>query len=242
MDLVYVVCASSPCDDLELKYSIRSMVKHLHGFDKIFIVGHYPRFLKDAIHIPAEDPYRHNGARNIYEKILAACRHPDVSSSFICASDDYFLLKDFDANNLPFYHCGDLLHAVKNLGKDNYYKIHVENTYKILLDRGLPTMNFNIHFPIVYDKELYLRHMQQYNWEVPRGYISKSLYANTMLIPGEFMQDVKIHTPKTKPAIYRRIKDEAVFSTNEHSVNDNMKEVWQELYPESSVVEKDSSG
>src|SRR5688572_23171465 len=155
MDLVYTVSSQSRCNDLELKYSLRSMVKHLHGFNRVIIVGHLPEFLKDVIHIPAEDPHVNNRARNIYEKILKACQHPETSNEFICASDDHFLLEDHNASHFPFYQCGSLDDCFRRLGKNNYYKSHVESTMQALTDRGLPTTNFNVHSPIAYMKHIF---------------------------------------------------------------------------------------
>src|SRR5687768_13919743 len=108
MDIVYTIGTESKCDDLELRYSIRSMVKHLHGFDRVVLVGHKPSWAKDVIHIPCNDPHVANRARNIYDKILKAAMHAEVSENFICASDDHFLLADHDAATFPFYQCGAL--------------------------------------------------------------------------------------------------------------------------------------
>jgi hypothetical protein len=237
MDLVYIVGADPHHEHIELRYSIRSMFKYLNGFDRIIIVGQLPPFFQNVIHIPFEDKHRHNADRNIYEKILAACNHPGLSENFCCCSDDYFLLKSFDLTSLPFYYCGTLEETFKKLSKENYYRSHVEATYNILSDRNLPTLNFNTHFPIVYNKQTFIDCMSRYNWETKIGYISKSLYCNSLKIPGEYMTDSKIHTPKTKTAIDRKLQKVCFFSTNEFSVNEPLKEVWQALYPESSPVE-----
>jgi hypothetical protein len=231
-DLVYLYQEHSGPE--EIRYSLRSMQKHLSGIGKVFIVGDDPGIFKDVIFIPCENKHRHNGARNIYEKIVAACRHPDLSPDFVVNSDDYFLLRDFETDKIPYFHCGTLTLTNKLLSPKNYFKIHVENTLRVLTERGLPENNFNIHFPIIYNKEKYLEIMGGYDWEIPRGYISKSLYTNSMRIEGELMHDTKIHAPKTKPAIYRMIKDKVCFSTNNPAINDPQREVWQELYPEAS--------
>lgn len=235
MDLVYLYTAGS--DTNEIRYSLRSMKKHLSGIDNVFVVGDDPGILKNVTFLPCENKHRHNGARNIYDKIMTACRHPKLSKNFVTNSDDYFLLKDLNAETIPYYHCGKLADTIHKLSDRNPFKIHVVNTHRILQEKRLPVQNFNIHYPIIYNKETYIDIMSQYDWEINRGYISKSLYANTLLIEGEFLADSKIHTPKTKTAVYRRIKDVPAFSTNEHSMNDPMLEVMQELYPDPSPWE-----
>jgi hypothetical protein len=238
MDLVYLCTDQSNCDHLELRYSIRSMVKHLHGFNDIIIVGHQPAFLKNVIHLPAEDQHPNNRAKNIYEKIMAACLQPHVSETFICCSDDYFLLQDYEADTFPYYQCGDLFDALRRLSSGNYYRLHVQNTYDALKSLGFNTLNFNVHSPIVYHKQAFCEAVSHFDWSIPRGYISKSVYCNVLNIAGEFLPDCKLHTPKTKTAIYRYLQDKPMFSTNEHSINEPMKEVLQELYPEKSNFEK----
>lgn len=206
------------------------MEKHLQGLERIFIVGECPAKL-DVIHIPYPDNYPKDRARNIYTKILHACGVATLSDNFVCASDDQFLLHDFEAERMPSYHCGSLEDTLAGLGKDNYYKRHVEATLLALTARGLPTLNFNVHFPAVYNKHLFRHTMEAYNWEIPKGYIAKSLFLNSLRIEGEKIKDSKIHTPKTKTAIYRKIRDAKFVSTNEYSLNDPMKEVLQELFP-----------
>lgn len=238
IDLVYIVGDGSKCDDLELRYSVRSMVKHLKGFRAVYIVGHLPCFLKGVIHVPCPDHFGFNKARNIYEKILAACRREDLSEKFICASDDHFLLKDFDAGTFPYFYHGTLWDTISKLSTASSYKVYVENTYKALAGANLPTVNYNLHCPIIYDKGLFSYCMARYDWTGKKGFLSKSLYANTMKMAGQLLRDLKIHTPKTKTAIYRKLKDATIFSTDEFSINADMKEVLQELYPNPSPWEK----
>lgn len=233
MDLVYIT-SPSQYQEIELRYSIRSMAKYLRGFERIFIVGNLPPFLKNVYHLPVGDPYARNPARNIYEKILAAACHPYVSEQFGCCSDDYFLLQEFDLRVLPNFHLGTLEYAISLMSKKNYYKAHVEATYGVLHERGLPTLNYNVHFPIVYDKQSFTALMPSYDWDVPRGYISKSLYANSVgVAPGKRMQtEVKFYAPKTRAAIYRMIQEQAFFTTDEKCINEMMLTALPELYPE----------
>lgn len=238
MDLVYTVRDESTWDHNELRYSIRSMAKHLKGFDRVVIVGHRPDFVKEVVHIPAEDPYRYNRARNIYEKILAVCNDPEISDRFICASDDHFLLHDFEAATFPNFYCCTLQETASKMHDDNYYKKHVQVTLDVLTAAGLPTINFNVHSPVVYDRTEYLRIISAYEWDLPKSYLSKSLYLNSLRAPGQLMADCKIHTPKTRTAIERKISGWPMFSTNEFSLNDAMKFRLQDLYPAPSPWEK----
>jgi hypothetical protein len=234
VDLVYILGTGGHPD--ELKYSIRSMQKHLHGLDRIFVVGSRPVGVYVSW-IPLDDPDTKNRAKNIYQKILAACSTPDISDQFVCASDDHFLLKDFQAEKLPSYYSGCLSETLGIMSPKNYYRKHVEVTYQALKRMDLPTRDFNVHFPVVYDKRLFPRVTQKYDWTIPNGYISKSLFLNSMRIDGEQIKDCKISTPKTKTAIYRKIKNAPFFSTDTYAMNPEMWQVLEELFPESAKLQ-----
>jgi hypothetical protein len=236
VDLVYTTSKDTH-EHVELRYSIRSMYKYLQKFDRIFVVGECPTFLKEVIHIPAEDKHKNNSARNIYEKVLAACDHPDLSDHFFYCADDCFLLKPLKFKKYPYFFSGNLSTIIQKQGKTSLYKPYVISTYEALRSRNLPTLNFDIHLPIVYNKHIYKEVMAGYNWNVAKGYTSKTLYCNTLKLPGVLMKDVKLHSAATKTAIYRRIKNETFFSTNVYSVNNYLLEVFKELYPEPSVNE-----
>ena len=238
MDIVYTVSPSQVHDHTELRYSIRSLVKHLHCIDKIFIVGHKPEFLANTIHIPAENIKVFDPAFNIYQKVLAACLHSKLSSHFLYCSDDHFLLRDVRALEFPYYYSGNLEMAIARSTDAQSYKPHLLATLDVLTQRSLPTQHFNVHSPIVYRKDIFISLMREYDWTGKKGYVLKSLYANTLRIPGVEHVDVKIHNPKTKSAIYRKIKGHAFFSTDERALNPEMHEVLEELYPEQSPWEK----
>jgi hypothetical protein len=235
-DLVYIFSAGSNTN--EIKYSLRSFQKHLSGIGKLFIVGDDPGIFKGFTHIPMGNVHGFNLARNIYEKILTACKHPDVSDDFICASDDYFLLQDYEAARLPFYYQGDFPYLLSYISEDNYYKAYVKETYNALMEKELPVKYFNVHFPILYSKQIFIEIMARFNWEKRKSYISKSLYANSLMIEGEHVPDKKFKHPKTKTAILRQLRGLKYFSTDDGAMNEPMLEFLNETYPEPSRWEK----
>jgi len=237
MDLV-VLCGPDPHHNhTELRYSLRSMRKYLTRVDQVFIVGECPPFLRDVIHIPCPNMHKGNAGRNIYEKMRAACLHPDLSPHFWCAADDHFLLATLSERKYKYYHLGTLEGTLGRLSKESKFKPYVQVTYDALRSRGLPTKNFNTHVPMIFNKSIFLELMDGFNWNLPKSYAVKALYPNALKIAGVQITDCKIHTAKTKTAIYRYIQNAWFFSTNEHSINDPMKEVLQELYPNPSPWE-----
>lgn len=235
MDVVYLVSPDLHHEHIELRYSIRSLVKHLIGLNRIFIVGHCPAFLKDVIHIPVGDPHKHNAARNIYEKILAACNDERVSEDFFCISDDHILNRRYSIDSFPVYydevyHTLPLLNA--RIGTKNDYKPYVESTIKALEARGFPLVNYNVHTPMIYSKTVFKTFMSDYDWNTRKGYITKSLYANSLRLGAMQFKDCKIKSPKTATALDIIINNAQIFSTNEQSMNEPMKAKLQQMFPD----------
>lgn len=207
------------------------MVRHLKGFDRVVIVGHRPDFLQNVFHIPADDKHHNNPDRNIFEKIMVAVDHERVSQEFICASDDHYLMHDFDARFLPYYHCGDIRDTIAKIPPTNYYHWHLMRTLNILSVSMLPTNNFNVHFPVKYEKRLFRKMAYAFSFQGIHAPLAKTLYANLHCIEGVLEDDQKIKTSKTYEAIQRILGGKKFFSTNEHSMNPEMLRFLQNQYP-----------
>lgn len=208
----------------------------MKGIDRIFFVGGWASYIQQEMHIQCEDSFPWNKARNIYEKIKSACLCDRVSDPFMCSSDDIYLLVDFDINTFPFFQCGTLEAALSKIDPAGSYYPYVKATVEALQSANRPTINFNGHTPIVYNKERFLQLTQAYNWEVKKGYISKSLYCNSMGIEGEFLKDRKFHWPYTESAIKRKIENAKIFSTENIAMNTEMITVMNSLYPNSYQI------
>src|SRR5688500_2320198 len=106
-------------NDIELRYCLRSIETHLSGYGDIFLIVHKPKWVKNVMHIPAEDEQRTWWKeRNIYRKILLACEDPRVSDDFLFMNDDHYLLSDFVAGEFPYYREGTISDY---LGRDDQY-------------------------------------------------------------------------------------------------------------------------
>lgn len=256
IDLVYVLNRGSRWEDNELRFSLRSVHKHLANVGQVFVVGDKPRFdhwVKDfpAFHAAHLDPTRAqvlhhvpysdrhaNKERNIYEKVLYACSMQMISSPFLFMNDDHFLLADFDADTFPDFHKADLSSAASQLPAYHLYRQTLERTRETLVDLGLPTVNFDSHCPIRYDAARFARVMPQYDWSHPRAFAVKSLYANSLRLAGVPERDGKFGFVPTDQAMLREyIKDRKYFSVGDHAVNQELATFLLALYPEPSPWE-----
>jgi hypothetical protein len=236
IDIVYILGKNlSGVRDQEIKFSLRSVEKHLKNFRNVYLIGHKPVFLNDKImHHPFEDSAQHCKERRIMLKYLYACTIPEISPKFLMFNDDFFLTKDIDATKIPYYYSTRLKNKIKH-NSNGRYKKSIINTYNALTGKGYPTKYFDVHYPMYYDKDKFPEVMAKYNWEVAAGYVVKSLYANTLRLPGKIKRDVKINERLGKAEILKIILSESLFSTAE--ITRTMLKMLNKLYPDQSKYE-----
>src|SRR5690606_776260 len=94
----------------ELRYSLRSLIKHGLGLRQVFVIGYLPEYIhpdgERLIHIPFEDvmgPYR-----NVAAKLRMLCEDDRIAEAFVWSADDIYLTRNVDLANLPVYSRGDL--------------------------------------------------------------------------------------------------------------------------------------
>jgi len=234
IDVVIPLGNGSKYADMELRFALRGVQKHLKNYRHIFIVGSLPGWLQNVIHIPCDDPYQKE--QNIMYKIYKACLDDRVSEDFFFMNDDHYLLQDVDAPTLPYYHKGNIYpHGIVRAGEP--YKTSLSNTYKILKEAGHDDYHFDIHTPIVYNKIMFMHAVAQYDWTVHGSLVIKSIYCNTLKIAGEFMNDCKIGIRRGRKSIEEMVKDRWVFSTGEYAINKDMRQFLLDRFPEPSRYE-----
>jgi len=180
MDLVYPNIKSR-WESNELKFSLRSAEKHLK-FDKVVIVGYLPPFLSSdkVMHIPFTEQITKKW-KNVADKFDIIINHPDISEDFIYMNDDFWLLQDYP--KIPYLHretLADLMEKYRN----GVYWNRIKRTYECF-----PTgLNYELHFPMVFNKEKLKKVIKKYGWEVER----RSAYCNEYQVPSEYSEDHKI--------------------------------------------------
>lgn len=238
MDIVYPLGTGSLWgNNKELRYSLRSIEKFLIGFHNVFIVGECPEWLQSVIHIPCRDVNGVNKEKNIFDKIMAACRDPRLSDDFFFMNDDHFLLHAIQASAFPYYYHGSLREKAESV-EDVYYGCTLTNTIKVLRARNLPRLHFDVHMPIVYNKYSFMDVVSSYDWTVAWGYAIKSLYCNTLLIRGQQYADLKVKGQYDRDELQRITAGRPCFSINDYSLVDDMREFIHSHYPEQSQFEK----
>ena len=240
IDIVIPLGKGSTWKNNELRYALRSIEKNIRNFRNIVIVGELPEWIKDVTHLSFTDE-SDVPSENIKNKIIAACKLPSLSKEFMVTNDDIFFLRPANAPDYPFYHKGDMSKAASEYGK-TWYQDYLLNTINELKLKGKPTMHFDIHYPIRYNKFLFPEVMKRY-W-TKREMVVKSVYANALEARGMYMNDCKIRTYLTRPQIESYVEGLSVFSIGDTCLVDRahgdkpMKEFLQETFPTKSRFEK----
>lgn len=237
ISVVFVLGKGSLWNDLEIKYSLRSIEKHLTNCKDVWIVGYCPEFLQNVNRIPFKDEHPCKET-NIYRKILRACQEKSITDDFLFFNDDHFLLKDFNALEFPYFWKSDLRASSKMMKPGNRYKKAVDNAYRALNAFGFETKSFDTHTPIIYNKKKFISVMTKYDWNQKVSYVVKSMYANSLGIEGIREPDCKINSQVESEGIRAIIKERKVFSIGNGAIGTMMLSVLNELYPNASKYER----
>lgn len=226
MDLVYPLGTGSLLRNFELRMSLRSVEKHLTGFNNVYIIGEFPPWLQNAIHIPFTEMSKISDI-NIMQKVTKVCELPELSDDFLFLNDDHYLLTSYDAPTFPYYYM-DTLEDYYRTRPDSYGR-RARASMNYLKEKGLPIKHFDIHYPIIYNKSLFLNHVTNGpDWKKD-GYIIKSLYANSLKIEGKPARDYKKNELPTEGA--------KVFSSQPH-MRHNVQRFLLEQFPKMSKFER----
>lgn len=240
MDVVYILASNgSHWRNNEIRYSLRSLQKHLKGYRNIYVIGEKPAWLNNVIHVRADDPYKYNKEANICNKIKIACEHPDISDDFLFINDDHFFLQDTNINEILPYSKKDAdLHPSRETNL-NKYELCRLNTWRALKEKGLTTYLYDIHTPIIYNKKKFLEVIKQYPWDNDDiGFVVKSMYGNTLDLGHFPYKDCKIDKEVTKEQIDEKLADRWIWSIGDHALSPVTIKYIDELYPIASKYEK----
>ncbi len=230
MDLLYILGKGSKWEDNELRFSLRSVEKHLKGYGSIYLIGEKPEWIKNVHHIPFKDRVGCKQA-NIMRKIYEGTKQPGLSSDFIFMNDDHFLLQDLHVNDIAFWYDGLLLDKFKRAANVPY-----ANCIHHVIDELGDGKYFDIHTPIKYNRTLFRDVMDRFDWDNGSTFIIKSLYCNWLGIEGVQLDDNKRDFHEWRFAV-KQNEGKLWYSTPDH-VGSGVRNYLNHLFPEKSGFEK----
>lgn len=149
MDIVYFVKDTK--ENEELKYSLRSLKNLQH--DKVWFFGGNPNGLRPdkLVRVFQNQGNKYDNVHNMYSWVLQS----EVSDDFIMFNDDFFVM-DKVAEVLPV-HRGSLYEYIVKVEDNNCgmtaYTRRLRKTTRALEEAGLSTRCYELHIPMVFNKE-----------------------------------------------------------------------------------------
>lgn len=218
----------------EIHYCLQSIARHLTGVRDIYVIGDNPG-VAGIVHIPFSDIAGYAWKeKNIYNKLMIACKDARISENFLYMNDDHFLLQDYYAPDFPVY-------ASQKFGGHGDYQMTVENTRKLVNADNFDSqadvlVNFDVHCPIIVHKETFKNIPVDFN--VKWGYCIKTLYSyweglrQCTNLRYSLINDLKVTDSSfSVEAIEAQLDGRPWFSTGENIFfSDSMKTVMNKLY------------
>lgn len=246
MDLLYVVGTGSKHNNIELKYSLRSIEKNCTGYDRIFIVGYKPDFLNDnVIHVECNDRsdvYKH---WNMLNKIKLCVDTTDISDNFVLQSDDHFYIKPYNFEEIPLYYKNELIKEVPQNCGNPRYKTAIVETRKFLEKHGLPTLNTSSHCGTLFNKTLFksiedtlLKEAMQSQWAAEPTCLMQAVMQKELGLVPVYRRDCKVKEFPNEKALLEKIGDNFCFSISDRAFNTGIDKYLLEWFPDKSKYEK----
>ena len=230
IDILYIKGKKSENDDLEMKYSLRSLERYVMDNGRIFITGECPDFIdqKKVVFTPADDIG--TPMTNHWWKVKNTIERTDISDNFVLMYDDIFFTKVKKLSTYIPYRRGML--GEHHTGSAAYRNC-LEETKKWLKSKGLTWYDYELHIPFIYNREKFIKMGN------PEGRAVRSTYGNMFFPRPEwtpYRVDIKIRStdehPEDIPSKYE------CFSVSDQAFKYNVKPWCEEHFQTKSKWEK----
>lgn len=194
LDIVYIL--KEDMDTAELRYSLRSVEKNFpHRF--VWFVGGQPKGFSPDRAIR----HKQTGATKwdmIKSSMWKAVENEEVSDDFFLFNDDFFVMKPVKGQFKNFVDM-TLAERIDELRRNvhpwlNPYGRTLYKAEQELMSLGCPTMNYDVHMPMLFNKELFKSSVNKCSSPQMR-----SVYGNLNSIPYVIHPDVKVYDLETVP-------------------------------------------
>lgn len=238
---IVIPLGSESCDDnLELRFTLRSIEACGSGVGRVIVIGSDPGFLsKHVTHVPYKETERNREAR-VAAKLTHACGVVR-SDEFLLFNDDFFMLKPFACGSFPTYHKGTLEQHLENRrGKlTGTYTEALRVTRNKLLERGHKDANFGLHCPMIVNvsRFLGLRDWWEESATLQNGYLVRSVYGNVYSVESKLCTDYRVISECTKRYAKLVTSGRPWFSVSDAAFKSGVKDMLQEVFPDRSKYE-----
>jgi hypothetical protein len=225
MDIV-ILNSPDSSDNVELLFTLRSIEKHLKGHRKVFIVGSLPKWIEESKVTFIPFATGDKKAVNIAERLLTVQKNKSVTATFVYFTNDVILLVDKNVNDIENYHKGEI-----NENIDGSYGYFLKQTKEELIKKGLPTLNYDTHYPFVLNKKMLKEAFDKFDFKDSQiGFGTRSMYGNYHKLDCKQVKDCKYRNEINKKLDY--------ISTDENNITKELFDFLTAKFPEQSKFEK----
>lgn len=204
-DLIYILKADIDTD--ELKYSLRSVERNF-PINRVWFVGGQPKGLKPDIRL------KHEQIGNckwemIRSSMWKAVSDERLTEDFFLFNDDFFVMKPVDTDSFRNFVDGTLERRIDELHSESGMNAYTRTLFKLeqeLKTLHEPTMNFDVHLPMLMNKEQVRSTL--YKCSSPQ---MRSAIGNINRLPFVIHNDVKVYDMESVPV------NETYLSTNDET-------------------------
>lgn len=162
MDILYVIKSEILNEDL--RYSLRALDQFVTGFDRVFVAGFKPLYVKGVSHVPTRQ--FKTKYQNVLNNILTAVKTTDISDDFVLMNDDFIALRPIDLSKDPLnYASGTLADKVDEVAgmKPSRWREGFKVAAELLpkISRYKKFYNFAVHTPYIINKHKLLEMMDK---------------------------------------------------------------------------------
>ena len=202
-DVVYILKRELDTD--ELKYSLRSVEKNF-PINRVWFIGGQPKGFQNIVRL------QHEQIGNckwelIRSSMWKAINAEDLTEEFFLFNDDFFIMKPVDTDSFINFVDGTLSRRIDELHTEHGMNPYCRTLFKLeqeLRTMHEPTMNFDVHLPMLLNKEQVKATL--YKCSSPQ---MRSAIGNLNRLPFVIHPDVKVYDLESVPT------DETYLSTND---------------------------
>lgn len=226
LDIVYVLKCGRYEDCDELRFSLRSLANIPHR--DVHIFGDKPNWVRNTIY----HDFAQVGEKweNVNRLLYLVCHTDSVTDDFILMNDDFYIMSAI--NELPYYGDGTLMDRYDKIAEEfeveSLYQSGLKEASEVLSEAHKPTYSFELHVPIILNKEKLLPIVKKY----PKSCARRSLYCNIYGIKPVQHKDVKIYDPEA-----RNLPTDFL-SSNDGKFTGGLREVVESRFPNKCKYEE----
>lgn len=246
MDILYILGGGSKRDNIELRWSLRSIEKFGANIGRIAVAGVIPDWVSDeVIRIPVEQKSPLY-AKNNFHNVMEAVRSGELDDKFLLSADDHFYVKPVDFDDFPLFVAGFLPDRMDYMPNNEYF-FGLYYSRKLLERAGLPFYNCSLHNNIPVDSTSF-EHQDDLLWycDNPTHRMNPwAIFGNLYLSVNPeakicVRDDIKINEPMpSRKAITNRIGKAHMFSIGDAAFSGGaLEDYMNELFPAKSRYEK----